>query len=497
MKHIGFLRSLKKLFTRRIPLNKADFINLLLKKMRKVDRYPAPFYNQETDHIHWGEHTFYMDNLYEDLSLCLPEHQAKSINTTFTQFKIMMRRGGDIEDLPFKEIIPILMPTLRSRSYLLATQKHGEIPFRLLNEFVGICISLETEISIITPNSEHFEAWGVDFDTAFNYAIQNLVAVNHEGYEEIHPGVWRSMWKDGYDPSRILDGEPLWDLEIEGDPVIFIPHREVLIITGSEDYKGLIHAIEFCKDYHGLNRSISGFPFTLRARDDGRYELEIFSVEEDHPLYEKITELVQQTYKNEGWELQEINLQEEEKEIQKKRELKNSLGPFLNYYKKTAQDHLYWNARFDGLNLIINQGKINESNEVQIIKCRSKKERETHLENELEKVECQGYTQWNNQDLKPLIIKFDTFGPGFLVDLEKQYDIIDLMDDYLSETGLGYCADGQRGNGSMSILCPVIKEFKDIDGIIQVLTDNNQIDRISISIYEGNEENVVWPRENQ
>lgn len=289
-----------KIFRKDSLLNKKGFINALLKKMRKESRYPSPQYNEMTDYILWGENEFYMGNIYEDYSRSEPQNAEQFISTTFERFKITMNARGEDDILPFEEIVSILLPSIRSRLFLESMQQDEELPFRLMNDFVGVCISLETEISIMLPKQRYFEEWGKDFDEVFNYAIQNLEAVNEGGYEDIFPGVWRSMWKDGYDPSRILHTDRLWDRDIKGDPVLFIPHREVLLVTGSEDEEGLEFAIDFCEDYRGLNYSISGFPFMPVERENGQYSLELFSVPEDHSLYEKIKSLIMSSLEREA-----------------------------------------------------------------------------------------------------------------------------------------------------------------------------------------------------
>ncbi|MBY0273402.1 MAG: DUF1444 family protein [Alphaproteobacteria bacterium] len=278
---------------RKRHLNREEFINFLLEKMHLETQYAPPSYNEEAFTINWDGCELFIGNIYEDYLLLSPKEAAESLDHTFKKIKTLLK--SENEELPsFEEAIPSLLPVIRSRAYVENLQQAEKIPYKLLNEHIAVVISIDTEASIAIPKDPWFEKNGVDFDIAFNYAIQNLEAINEGGFEEIFPGVWRSSWKDGYDPSRILCGiYTMKQLDINGDPVIFIPHREVLIITGSENMKGIEQSFDFCEEYHGLNRSITSLPFSMHEREDESYSLDVFEVSEDHPLYEKISSLTQ------------------------------------------------------------------------------------------------------------------------------------------------------------------------------------------------------------
>jgi predicted DNA-binding WGR domain protein len=483
----------KNVFSKNTLLDKEDFVAALLNKMKKETQYPSPAYKEKAGEIYWGENKFYMGNIYEDYSRSSPKEAKKFISTTFERFKIMMRNQDD-DVPPFEEIISILLPSIRSRLYLETMQEHGKFPFRLMNDFVGVCISLNTEISIILPQQSYFETWGKDFDEVFNYAIQNLEAINEGGYEEIYPGVWRSMWKDGTDPSRILQANYFWDMDVKGDPVIFIPHREVLLVTGSEDKEGLEKALDFCEEYHGLNHSISAFLYTPVEMENGSYRLELFTVPNDHPLYERISELRGYAFEKECLALHDYLLEKEDKEYEKKQKKKNEIGPFLNFYKENSNHTQYWNARIKDLQIIINHGTLNSLGTTQVMECSSKNERDSRLEAELTSIKAQGYLQWDLKNAKSLYIKFRLTRrwEGTSEDLDKKYALIDLMDHYLSKIGFGYCADGEREDHFISILCVVLNSFSRTDDLVQVLKENDLLEGITITTREGGEDKIIW-----
>lgn len=273
-------------------LTKKEFIDFILEKLRSSSQYAAPVYDEKTSLITWNDRSVYVESIYEDYTLLSPQQAPEALAVISERIKALLTKD-ETPPTSFEEALPSLFPLVRSSSYMEHIQQNDKIPYKLINEHLAVLLCLDTEATISLLTETWFRENNTDFDTVFNYAIQNLEHINEDGFDEIFPGVWRSSWKDGYDTSRILLGiHTTKPLKIKGDPVIFLPHREVLIITGSEDITGLNKAINFCTDYHGLNRSISPLPFTLSKRGDGSYNFEIFRVSEDHPLYQTLSSLL-------------------------------------------------------------------------------------------------------------------------------------------------------------------------------------------------------------
>jgi hypothetical protein len=95
------------------------------------------------------------------------------------------------------------------------------------------------------PNSmsqiqgHHLTTWGVGFEEAMRVALDNLRQISGPDLEPIAPGVWRSPWRDNYDASRLLLTDLIESHGVEGDPVLMVPNRDTLLLTGSDDVAGL------------------------------------------------------------------------------------------------------------------------------------------------------------------------------------------------------------------------------------------------------------------
>jgi hypothetical protein len=61
-------------------------------------------------------------------------------------------------------------------------------------------------------------------------------------------------WQDNYDPARLLLLDKIRQPKIKGDPVILIPNRDSLLLTGSKDPKGLLGWVQSA--HTGKNQGI-------------------------------------------------------------------------------------------------------------------------------------------------------------------------------------------------------------------------------------------------
>jgi hypothetical protein len=94
-------------------LERNEFVNALLEKMRLETQYSPPIYDEETLTINWNGYQFFLGNIYEDYSRLTTKEAAKSLET-------------------------------------------------------AVVISIDTESSIVIPKENWFEENDLDFDKAFN-----------------------------------------------------------------------------------------------------------------------------------------------------------------------------------------------------------------------------------------------------------------------------------------------------------------------------------------
>lgn len=163
---------------------------------------------------------------------------------------------------------PYLMPSVRDAVYLdlldLRTPDNKVIRKQLAPELTAALV-YDGEASMQFISQDKLADWGVSVDTAWADALANLEAREDARFERIVEGVYRSPWKDNYDTARLLLPKRLKRLRVKGDPVVFLPHRDVLIVTGSQDDQGLLTALDAVDEAFKLPRATTGRAWRLRG----------------------------------------------------------------------------------------------------------------------------------------------------------------------------------------------------------------------------------------
>lgn len=80
--------------------------------------------------------------------------------------------------------------------------------------------------------------WGITFYEAYETAYTNLIETE-AAFTTIEDHTYMSSTGDNYDASRMLIPELIAELKVLGEPVVMVPNRDRLFVTGSEDPEGL------------------------------------------------------------------------------------------------------------------------------------------------------------------------------------------------------------------------------------------------------------------
>jgi hypothetical protein len=190
----------------------------------------------------------------------------------------------------FREAQGNLLPKLRERSYhdLLALYFRVEAldaqePARkLLGDHLSVELVYDLPDSIGIIGKDTLDGWGVGFDLALDVAYRNLEGGSAPRFRSPSPGVYVSAWKDNHDASRMLLFDLIRGLELKGDPVAMVPHRDILIVTGSEDVKGLEVMADLTERALSQPRFMTAVPARLRWD-----EWVPFRLTADHALHDR------------------------------------------------------------------------------------------------------------------------------------------------------------------------------------------------------------------
>lgn len=203
-------------------------------------------------------------NLYAEYEAAPDDDRAAIIERT--------ARAMNPPPLPesWDEAAPQLKTAVRDRIYVELIQLRAsgsKLVARPLAEDLVEAVVFDGADTMLYVNDEHLEKWGKSAEEVLSRARTNLGAATTGGrFTAVSPGVWESAWADNFDTSRAALFDVVRKLKVKGEPVLFLPHRDHLIVTGSNDARGLDAAIDLVDERLDLPRPNTGRGWKLTAR---------------------------------------------------------------------------------------------------------------------------------------------------------------------------------------------------------------------------------------
>ncbi|MDH5328058.1 MAG: hypothetical protein OEZ68_00855 [Gammaproteobacteria bacterium] len=236
----------------------------------------------------WSQH-WYLRNAYKQYCASYGK-EKKQILHQFAQSVLSMAA----QELPesYSEAQSRIYPGIREPEeweYLrLLSELGGNSLLPSARQAISPCLYktliFDYKDSMAIVGKDTLAKWEIDFDEAFAQAQDNLRKVSYQPFESLKPGLYISQWQDDYDASRIFLPELFHRLELLGDPVITLPTRNTILVTGSKDAQGIEDLAEITrKALDEEPKVITGYALTLN-----NFTLEHFPQQQDEiskPLY--------------------------------------------------------------------------------------------------------------------------------------------------------------------------------------------------------------------
>jgi hypothetical protein len=118
------------------------------------------------------------------------------------------------------------------------TQRGPVLASRLLCADLMTGLGYDSDLSIQRIAQTVLADWGVTFEQALEDAINNLRDQTTDKWHQLGEGTYASAWEDHYDLSRVLLRDCLYRLPLAGEPVVLLPTRTTLLVTGSNNLAG-------------------------------------------------------------------------------------------------------------------------------------------------------------------------------------------------------------------------------------------------------------------
>ena len=253
------------------PPSKDKFAQIVSDALHQLGIGDDTEYDREDFKLTIGESvTFWLDIAYRDYCAA-PRRERKSIIDRYLKSFV----GGSIDDIPdeYDDARANVLPRLRDRlTYeLLALQDGAQKPdMTSLGDSFGIELVYDFPFTIASLPGDKIEKWGVGRETVLEDARTNLWKMSNEDFKQPQPGLFVSPWQDNYDATRIVLHDLIWQLRVNGDHIAMAPHRDLLIVTGSNDDDGLQKMCSLAHEALEDSRALTGFALRL---NDGRWEM--------------------------------------------------------------------------------------------------------------------------------------------------------------------------------------------------------------------------------
>jgi hypothetical protein len=202
--------------------------------------------------------------------------------------------------LTLEAALPWLVPKVRPRfSYDTAPLRTGRPApaFRPLAGIFAVSLAVDAPHRMVDLGEAALRRWNADFDLLLQKARHNLLGRGgEEGFVALGPGRYRSTWQDGLDGSRLLLPGILRRLDLDGDPVAFLPNPDTLLVVGDRDAPALRWALSGALEFMDDDpRALNPCPLRLRHLD-----WEPFQLPEGHPVLPLLRQVQERRLREEG-----------------------------------------------------------------------------------------------------------------------------------------------------------------------------------------------------
>jgi len=266
-----------------------DFARIAIRTLQQLGEHKPISYDPADFKLIIGEGPglqFFLDNVYKDY-LDAPRRRRREVIGNYAR---CFAPGSAEPPASLEDALPDILPAVRSRAYfelsdLRFTLAGGErltLPYQQIGSdlAVGLCYDQPDALSYLNRSS--LENWHISFAELLTKAMDNLWQKTTNRFETPFPGVFVLCHHDTFDASRVLFWEIIVQADVKGTPVVAVPDRDTLIITGSEDQDGLGYMASVCEGALKNSRLVSTQPLILENKTWTGLKLA-----ENHPSYSK------------------------------------------------------------------------------------------------------------------------------------------------------------------------------------------------------------------
>ena len=181
----------------------------------------------------------YLGNAYEEYAAASPDERP-AIVTKYARIADSQEDIAPPTADDWQRLLPKVNPR---RERELLRLRFGEITNVLegiaLTDGVSLQLAIDREESIRMVSASDLASANMSEAEGFELARRNLLARSKEPWQPIVPGLFQSPWGDYFDGSRLALPTLVARIGVQGDPIVTLPNRCAMLVTGSREPVGL------------------------------------------------------------------------------------------------------------------------------------------------------------------------------------------------------------------------------------------------------------------
>lgn len=268
------------------PFEIDDFAKLVIGEAKKAGIAESLEYDPKSSVIIRGNQRTYLVNLFNDYCQASSEQKTRILGNALA----LLRERK--QDIPFEEAKSKVVAAVREQALfsfstlfweLEGAKTEPQVASDPISAWFSRCLVLDFPEYVTMVSPENLKTWGTSFHELYETGLARLRDSTIPKFEQ-QQGFYIGGWHDDYDGSRILIPEIFGPLHLDGDPVVSLPNRNFLLVTGSENQDGIKAMLKQAEEIvRTKSRPMNPAPLLLK---DG--EVADFSVSGNSPIFNDV-----------------------------------------------------------------------------------------------------------------------------------------------------------------------------------------------------------------
>jgi hypothetical protein len=163
-------------------------------------------------------------------------------------------------------LLPIVRESAeRGQAMLMSDSEAPQLVYRSLCAGLDICVGYDGPDGLVLLTQSNLADWGVSEKEVFVIARKNVRALPDVPMTQFGQGVYEGAWDDQYRTSRLLTTDLMSRLTAPDVPVIMVPGKNTLLLTGENNEEGMALMVRRAEQVMGQPDAMA--PLMLRLVD--------------------------------------------------------------------------------------------------------------------------------------------------------------------------------------------------------------------------------------